>query len=167
MSEDPTRYRAGRRLPEGVIIITHPDGRQEAMHRDRAKRLGIKTEVERRAADAVTTTAPATTAKPAIRLPRDRTPNKTEARFMALAKLKWPEARVCYESLTLILPSGTRYTPDVTVWDGPTLLCIAEVKVAFIHNSRSVHAFKEARSAFAYWPWMFAQWKNNEWRIEG
>lgn len=151
-----------RSLPEGVILITHPDGRVEAMHRDRARRLGIKTEVERRAAQFAAATG---TAKPAIRLPRKRLPNKTEERFMALAKLKWPHGRVCYEALTLLLPSGTRYTPDVTVWDGPALLCVAEVKGAFIHNPRSLHAFKEARSAFADWPWVFAQWKNNEWNL--
>lgn len=40
-----------RTLPEGVIIVRHPDGREEAMHRSRAGALGL-TEVQVRAAKA-------------------------------------------------------------------------------------------------------------------
>jgi hypothetical protein len=107
---------------------------------------------------------------PAIRLPKAKEPNKTEARFMEYATRYWPGRRMEFEAITFRLPSGTKYTPDVLVHPGDLadlrFVCV-EVKGPFIHNARSLHAFKEARSAFPGFVWVFAQYRGGEWQLAG
>ena len=104
--------------------------------------------------------------KPAIRIPAASAPNKTEARFEQYARARWQPSWMLYEPLTLRLPSGTRYTPDwcACIADG---FYLVEVKGPHIHNSRSIHAWKEARSAFPHWRFVFAQWVRGEWALAG
>lgn len=105
--------------------------------------------------------------KAQIRIPKAATPNKTEAAWMEQAKRRHPKAEVKYEPLTFRLPSGTRYTPDVIVFakEGGQVLAVYEVKGPHIHNSASIRAFKEARSAFPWWPFKFAQLTKDGWAI--
>lgn len=107
------------------------------------------------------------TAKAQIRLPKAQAPNKTEAAWIEQAKRHHPGCEVRYEPFTLRLPSGTRYTPDVVVFarEGGQVLAVYEVKGPHIHNQRSIHAFKEARAAFAFWPFRFAQLTKNGWAV--
>ncbi len=106
--------------------------------------------------------------KPQIRIPAAQEPNKTEAAALEyLPRLYDPAtiAAVKYEAMTLLLPSGTKYTPDVSIFfkDG-TVECW-EVKGGFIHNARSVHALKEAVAAYPTFRWGFAQLKKGEWLL--
>lgn len=115
--------------------------------------------------------------KPAIRIPKPRVPNKTEARFMAFAADRWRGCFVHYAPVTFHLPSGCKYTPDVMMRERPRLilgaddpyklefLTFIEVKGPHIHNQRSIHAFKEARAAFPMFRWIFAQYRDGEWAL--
>lgn len=107
--------------------------------------------------------------RPQIRLPKKREPNKTEAEWMRMVAImpngQQPDA-VLFEPWSLNLPSGTRYTPDVVLIEradvGISVTCY-EVKGAFIHNQRSIHAFKEARAAFPWMEFVFAQKRESGW----
>ena len=107
----------------------------------------------------------------AIRLPdpdRDE-PNQTERRFRSYYERLWKPSIMLYEPFTLRLPSGTRWTMDWFMeWPDGIRLHV-EVKGAHIHNSRSVHAFKEAAAAFKFerWKFLFAQWKGGQWLLSG
>lgn len=105
--------------------------------------------------------------KPQIRLPKPRTPNKTESNWLLQCKSRHPDCVILYEPFTLNLPSGCRYTPDVVciTKEGGMIYAIYEVKGAHIHNQRSIHAFKEARSAFPWWPFRFAQLRKGLWAV--
>jgi len=78
-----------------------------------------------------------------------------------------PEGSVVkYEPITLRLPSGCSYTPDVAVFHPSGLVELWEVKGAFIHNQRSILAFKEALAAFPMFAWGFAQLTKSGWAID-
>lgn len=110
--------------------------------------------------------------KPQIRLPKKREPNKTEAEWMQLcsiADMFKVRELILFEPWSLNLPSGTRYTPDVVRilptganGAGMEITCY-EVKGPHIHNERSVHAFKEARAAFPWMRFEFAQKRESGW----
>lgn len=112
---------------------------------------------------------PVKEAKPQIRIPKKRLPNKTEAGWIARISRKFPPSlfRIRYEPMSLNLPSGTRYTPDVVVTDIKTgiIVCVYEVKGGHIHNSASVRAFKEAAAAFPEWKFGFAQLRKTQWTV--
>lgn len=104
--------------------------------------------------------------KPQIRVPKKRKPNKTEAAWgERLRRGSNPDiVTVRFEAITLHLPSGTKYTPDWMLQCSTTgSVELWEVKGAFIHNERSIHAWKEARAAFPFWRFGFAQLKGTEW----
>lgn len=104
--------------------------------------------------------------KAQIRLPKQPQPNKTEAAWMEQAKRRHPGCfAVLYEPFTLRLPSGCKYTPDVVVVTSEFTLAIYEVKGAHIHNQRSIHAFKEAKAAFPFWTFHFAQLTKAGWAV--
>jgi hypothetical protein len=105
-------------------------------------------------------------AKPQIRLPKRRQPNKTETAWWEQLKRRHhpATASIFYEPISLNLPSGTRYTPDFMVLTHEETI-FWEVKGAHIHNQRSIHAFKEARSAFPFWRFGFAQLVKGDWRV--
>lgn len=104
--------------------------------------------------------------KPQIRLPKlGDEMNKTEAAWKEqLIRRCDPLTQVFYEPFTLRLPSGTRYTPDFAVIhnDG-CIVEIWEVKGGHIHSAASLRAFKEARAAFPFWSFRFAQKRGTEW----
>ncbi len=109
------------------------------------------------------------TGKPQIRLPKFSQPNKTEAEYAELLKREFPEAQIIYEGITLHLPSGTRYTPDFTIWTKyfrqAQLALVVETKGPHIHSAASLRAFKEARAAFPFLKFRFCQKIKGEWRI--
>lgn len=104
--------------------------------------------------------------KAQIRIPKQSGPNKTEREWMERCANLWPGAKVLYEPMTLKLPSGTRYTPDVVVVAASgEIKAIYEVKGAHIHNARSKHAYKEAVAAFPFWSFQFAQKTKAGWAV--
>ena len=88
--------------------------------------------------------------RPAIRMPKPRTPNKGEAEYGALLRREWPYAQIEYEAVSLRLPSGTRYTGDWTVMPPTGRMVIVEVKGKYRLGSAaaSARAFKEAAAAY-------------------
>ncbi|MEZ0277113.1 MAG: hypothetical protein ACAH88_19540 [Roseimicrobium sp.] len=110
---------------------------------------------------------PRANAAPQIRVPKLRQPNKTEAAWMARLKVLHPNAdcTVLYEPFTLRLPSGTRYTPDAVVLCGSAIVEVWEVKGAYLHNAAFLRAWKEARAAFPFWRFGFAQLRGTEWTV--
>lgn len=72
---------------------------------------------------------------------------------------------VQYEGLTFRLPSGTVYTPDFVVWNKRQILLVVECKGPHIHSAASLRAFKEARSAFSWLCFRFAQKRQGQWTI--
>jgi hypothetical protein len=113
--------------------------------------------------DAAKVTATLKAGKPQIRVPKKREPNKTEAEWMRRLTLNYAEYIILFEPFTLNLPSGTSYTPDVVAIHDSKVAEIWEVKGKHIHNQRSIHAWKEARVAFPFWRFGFAQLKGTEW----
>lgn len=104
--------------------------------------------------------------KPQIRLPKSRRMNKTEEAWMEQLKRSHHPSinEIMYEPVTLRLPSGTKYTPDFMVYSRTTFkTTFYEVKGPHIHNSASIRAFKEARSAFPFWTFIFAQKLKTGW----
>ena len=110
--------------------------------------------------------AVATDIKPQIRLPRAPKMNKTEVEWLEYLRRKYVPAesyRIMYEPFTLLLPSGTRYTPDFVVLNENRVLAVYETKGAHIHSAASIRAFKEACSAFPFWSFCFAQKTKGGW----
>jgi hypothetical protein len=107
------------------------------------------------------------TAKAQIRMPAPVKMNKTETEWMEHAKRRHPGCTVHGQMITLRLPSGTKYTPDVVVMvNGNVIVAMYEVKGPHIHNQRSIHAFKEAKSAYPHWQWIFAQKTKAGWATD-
>jgi len=102
-----------------------------------------------------------------IRLPKPKKITGVEQAWMDQCKHEWRSVaalRIEHEPFTLNLPSGTRYTPDVVVWDGGTLVAIYEVKDEFIHDRRgSLEKFKAARHAFPHLRFIFVQRRAGAW----
>lgn len=98
--------------------------------------------------------------RPAIRMPRTRTPNKTEAVYGRMLRSEFPDCEVIYEGVSFKLPGGN-YTPDWTVWRGAALVLAVEVKGGHRFNSagRSHMAFKAAAATFPFVTFRFAQLK--------
>ena len=101
---------------------------------------------------------------PQIRMPSRKGPNRTEQRWYDDHKHEFVIGQdFRYNAITLVLPSGTRYTPDWTVWTGSRLETCIEVKGGHIHNDASIRAFKEAAAAWPMFAFEFAQWKGGKW----
>ena len=102
--------------------------------------------------------------QPQIRIPPQRVPNRTEQRWLHDHQCEFATGHdFRYTSITFILPSGTRYTPDWSVWRENSLIACVEVKGGYIHNSASIRAFKEAVASWRWISWEFAQWKDGKW----
>jgi len=101
--------------------------------------------------------------KAQIRMPKRAKQNAGEREFMALLVFENPGAVVLFEPFALILPSGTRYTPDLVVVRGREVVLVCEVKGRRIHNGHSIRAFKEAVAAFPFWKFVFAQKREGGW----
>lgn len=104
-------------------------------------------------------------AKPQIRIPAPRKMTKVEQEWMQSLQSRYPRALVAFEPFTLRLPSGTKYTADLVVIDRATgrVHEIHEVKGPHIHNPASIRAFKEAKAAFPFWTFIFAQKRKDGW----
>jgi hypothetical protein len=103
--------------------------------------------------------------RPQIRIPAPQKMNKTEAEWME--HLTRPgdgiNVDVRYEPITFRLPSGTRYTPDFMRRWADGKIEFWEVKGPHIHSSASIRAFKEAKSAFLFFDFKFAQKTKDGW----
>lgn len=99
-----------------------------------------------------------------IRLPKRRTPNRTEARFAADHPLpdgvEWQ-----YEALSFRCPSG-RYTPDWVAFDASGAITAVEVKGAYRFGSQSAAAakFKECAALYPAVRWLWAKWDGKSWQ---
>ena len=102
--------------------------------------------------------------KAQIRMPKKRTPNKTEAEWMRICETRHPQAiAIKYEPWSLKLEhSRTKYTPDVVVFEAfkhAIVVTCYEVKGPHLHgnSANSIRAFKEARGEFYMFNFIFAQ----------
>lgn len=75
--------------------------------------------------------------------------------------------KIEYESITLRLADGTKYTPDWIVWDGAKIVLCVECKGSFKLGSqgRSVSAFKRAIHDFPHLKFRFAQSSKDGWKV--
>jgi hypothetical protein len=111
---------------------------------------------------------PAPAPKPSpIRIPRSRTPNATEQRWLDERGFQlWPDCYFRYEALSFRLESGAGYCPDWTGWRAGELVACVEVKGGWDHgsHSRSALAWKTAASEWPAVAWIWARWDGREWR---
>lgn len=104
--------------------------------------------------------------KPAIRMPKPIKITNVEREWFAECKRRWPTCRIELQPFSLRLPSGTRYTPDIGVFNGDTILRIFETKAAYIKDRKGgIRAFKEAAAHFPEWHWVFAQKRDSGWAL--
>lgn len=97
-----------------------------------------------------------------IRLPKPRTPNKTELRYVTDHNCVGP----LYEALSFKVPSG-RYTPDWVEFrkDG-SIVCV-EVKGGHAFGSQAAASakFKEAVATYPAVTWIWAKWDGKTWHV--
>ncbi len=108
-----------------------------------------------------------------IRLPKPIKQTAAELEYERVLRREFPHAEIMCGIISFRLPSGSRWTPDLTVWiGGDTLALLVEVK-GLRHSklqldTRSNHAFKEAMSAMPQWKFRHAHktldgnWKTQE-----
>ncbi len=90
-----------------------------------------------------------------------------EQEYGAILRDLFKGATVLYEAITIILPGGSRYSPDWLVTRGREILAIVEVKgrVKLASAARSYTAFKEAIGMLPDWPWSLAEKREGQWVI--
>ena len=104
--------------------------------------------------------------KPQILMPKPLKLTGVEKDWMAECRRRWPNLRVDAQPFTVRLPSGTKYTPDVGVFDGSSVFRLFEVKDDFIHDRKgSIRAFKEAAAQRPEWGWVFVQRRVGQWSL--
>lgn len=112
--------------------------------------------------------APQTRGKGPCGTPRGRR-TKTEELAAALARRRWPEARVLEQALRLPLTGGGTYTPDLVVLrHGHLPLCV-EVKGGYRGPGADQGYERYRRAAYEWGPWLeFALWerRRGEWSME-
>ena len=96
-----------------------------------------------------------------IRIPRKRTPNSTEARWVKDHPGEWH-----YEALSFKCPSG-KYTPDWILFDEDGITAV-EVKGSYRFGSQSGAAakFKECAALYPQVNWIWAKWNGKRWECE-
>ena len=96
-----------------------------------------------------------------IRIPKKRTPNATEARWLIGNPGDWH-----YEALSFACPSG-RYTPDWVRFDTDGITAV-EVKGSYRFGSQSGAAakFKECAALYPQVHWVWAKWNGKKWECE-
>ena len=101
-----------------------------------------------------------------IRLAKAPKMNKGELAYHRLLQSEFPGREIRFEGISFRLTSGTRYTPDFTVWNGAELLLVVEVKGSFRLGSadRSALAFKETAAAWPFIRFRHASRAGSEWR---
>lgn len=102
---------------------------------------------------------------PAIRLHGAQRMTKVEVEYERILKTEFPAYAVRFEMITLRLPGGSRYTPDLSVWAGNQIVLLVEIKGAYRLGSagRSHMAFNEAIAAFPNLKFRFAQKTKDGW----
>jgi len=105
-----------------------------------------------------------------MRLPRTPKMTYAEATYERMLRGEFPDPyEIRFERLTLILDSGTRYTPDFSVWfENKIVLCV-EVKgrVKLKSFDRAATKFKEAITSFPNITFRHAFLTNgNEWIMQ-
>lgn len=110
----------------------------------------------------------AATATIGIRLHKERKMSKVESEYEQLLMREFPESlgyKVRYETITLRLPGGSRYTPDFTVFRVNAGILMVETKGMYRLGSagRSHMAFNEAMAAFPEYAFRFAQKTPSGW----
>ena len=96
-----------------------------------------------------------------IRIPKKRTPNATEARWVKDHPGEWH-----YEALSFACPSG-RYTPDWIFFYGTGITAV-EIKGSYRFGSQSGAAakFKECAALYPQVHWVWAKWDGKKWECE-
>ncbi len=101
---------------------------------------------------------------PMVKAACRKQPNKTEQRY----NIEQLAGKGSYESVTLRLPGGSRYTPDWVTWDAETgRMTCHEVKGSYRHHSqgRAATAFRECVVAFPHIDFVWAQRQNDCWHV--
>lgn len=121
-------------------------------HLRRQAEVQISTERNPRLKKRPTTPSP-------IRVPRPRTPNKTEARWLA------DHPGGLYEAMSFRVASG-RYTPDFVHFRPDGSICAVEVKGSYAFGSQAAASakFKEAVAAYPQVGWIWAKWADGSWQ---
>lgn len=90
--------------------------------------------------------------------------NKTERRFFdkLTANLKGQTCQIQFNTITLRLSDGCRYTPDVSVIWEIGVVEFYEVKGPFVW-SKAMNKPKMAANKFPQFKFFLAQWKDNKW----
>lgn len=106
-----------------------------------------------------------------MRFPVTPKMTKPEAQYERLLKLEYKADEgyeIRFEKLTLVLDSGTRYTPDFTVWKSSFLVLCVEVKGSIKLKSfdRATTKFKEAITSFKSTIFRHAFISAGEWRYQ-
>ena len=101
------------------------------------------------------------TEKHPIRIPKKRTPNGTEERWVKDHPGDWH-----YEALSFACPSG-KYTPDWIQFEAHGIVAV-EVKGSYRFGSQSGAAakFKECAALYPQVHWIWAKWNGNRWGCE-
>ena len=96
-----------------------------------------------------------------IRIPKKRTPNATEARWVKDHPGEWH-----YEALSFKCPSG-KYTPDWVRFDTDGITAV-EVKGSYRFGSQSgaTAKFKECVELYPQVRWIWARWNGKRWECE-
>ena len=96
-----------------------------------------------------------------IRIPKKRTPNATELRYVKDHPGSW-----LYEALSFRCPSG-RYTPDWVMIGYGFIECV-EVKGQYRFGSQSgaTAKFKECAALYPQVLWTWAKWEGSNWVCE-
>lgn len=96
-----------------------------------------------------------------IRIPKKRTPNATELRWVKDHPGRWD-----YEALSFKCPSG-KYTPDWILF-GEDGITAVEVKGSYRFGSQSGAAakFKECAALYPQVHWVWAKWNGKKWECE-
>ena len=102
---------------------------------------------------------PKTRSAQPIRMPREATPNRTEARYLA------DHPGGLYEALTFRVASG-RYTPDFVYFRPDGSIVAVEVKGPYALGSQAAASakFKEAVAAYPQVGWVWAKWADGFWQ---
>jgi hypothetical protein len=106
--------------------------------------------------------------KPLRALNKSCQPNKTERSYANWLALEFPGCCIEYESISLKLACGARYTPDWVVHKPDGRILIVEVKnAAYKHASygRAVIAFKQARIEYPEMDFRWVEKTKDGWNM--
>jgi hypothetical protein len=96
---------------------------------------------------------------------RGKVPNKTEASYATLLGFEFPGCKITFESISLRLENGHRYTPDLCVHTADGLLLVEVKNAAYKHASygRSKMAFAQCRIDYPQFRYRWTEKDKNTW----